>query len=480
MFKSSLLAAAALLVTVGAGNAQTTKNLTHPAPDGMNIGFLLTDGTVLAQGYNDTDFWKLTPDSTGSYVNGTWTQVASLPSGYSPDAGSSAMVANGKLIFVGGEYNFGNFTLTDICTVYDPVADTWTQFNPPAGWHYIGDSPNSVLPNGGFLLGRKLSKKIAVLSPATLTWTEMAFKGKKDFNAEEGWTLMPNGTILTADVKAGPNTEIYDPTTQKWTTAGKTPVALNGPPEEGPIHFGKGNKHVYTPPGEIGPAILRPDGTVYATGATPLNGSFGYTAVYTPGAKGGTGTWAAGPNFPSGEDAGDSFAALLPTGNVLVESESGRLYEFDGTKLNQTTFNGQGALLVLPSGEILLGGDAVYRAKGTVNSAWAPTITSVPSSLTPGSTYTISGTQFNGLSQANSFGDEFQTNTNYPLVRITNTGTGQVYYARTHDHSTMGVATGTATVSTSFDVPASAPTGASTLVVVANGIPSAPANVTIQ
>jgi hypothetical protein len=480
MLKSSLLAAAALLVTVGAANAQTTKNLVHPAPDGMNIGFLLTDGTVLAQGYNGNDFWKLTPDNTGSYVNGTWTQVASLPSGYDPDAGSSAVIADGRLIFVGGEYNFGNFDLTDICTVYDPVANTWTEFDAPKGWHYIGDSPNSVLPNGGFLLGRKLSEKIAVLSPSTLTWTEMHFKGKADFNAEEGWTLLPNGTILTADVKDGPNTEIYDPKKQRWTTAGKTPVALNGPPEEGPIHFGKNNKHVYDPPGEIGPAILRPDGTVYATGATPKGGSFGYTAIYTPGANGATGTWAAGPNFPNGEDAGDSFATLLVTGNVLVEAESGRLYEFNGTTLTQTQFNGDGALLVLPSGEILLGGDAVYRPSGTVNSAWAPTITSVPSELTPGNTYTISGTQFNGLSQANSFGDEFQTNTNYPLVRITNTASGQVYYARTHDHSTMGVATGNATVSTNFDVPANAPTGASTLVVVANGIPSAPANVTIE
>jgi hypothetical protein len=480
MFKSSLLAAAALLVTVGAGNAQTTKNLVHPAPDGMVIGFLLTDGTVLAQGYNDTDFWKLTPDNTGSYVNGTWTQVASLPKGYSPDAGSSAIIADGRLIFVGGEYNFGNFTLTDICTVYDPVANTWTEFNPPAGWHYIGDSPNSVLPDGNFLLGRKLNKKIAVLAPSTLTWTEMAFKGKKDFNAEEGWTLLPNGTILTADVKAGPHTEIYDPTAQKWTSAGNTPVALNGPPEEGPIHFGKDNKHVYDPPGEIGPAILRPDGTVYATGATPVNGSFGNTAVYTPGANGGIGTWATGPSFPNGEDAGDSFASLLVTGNVLVEAESGTLYEFNGTTLTRTKYNGEGALLVLPSGEVLLAGDAVYIPKGSVNSAWAPTITSVPSTLTPGSTYQISGTQFNGLSQANSFGDEFQTNTNYPLVRITNTASGQVYYARTHDHSTMGVATGSTTVSTNFDVPANAPTGASTLVVVANGIPSAPANVTIQ
>jgi hypothetical protein len=44
----------------------------------------------------------------------------------------------------------------------------------------------------------------------------------------------------------------------------------------------------------------------------------------------------------------------------------------------------------------------------------------------------------------------------------------------------MAVATGTKIVSTNFDVPKTAETGASSLVVVANGIPSAPVNVTVQ
>ena len=73
-----------------------------------------------------------------------------------------------------------------------------------------------------------------------------------------------------------------------------------------------------------------------------------------------------------------------------------------------------------------------------------------------------------------------QTATNYPLVRITNNSTGHVFYARTHDHSTMGVATGNTTVSTNFDVPSSMEKGASQLEVVANGIPSQPVSVTVK
>jgi hypothetical protein len=129
---------------------------------------------------------------------------------------------------------------------------------------------------------------------------------------------------------------------------------------------------------------------------------------------------------------------------------------------------------------VLVGGTEVYNPTGTYEAGWAPTITLAPSSVTHGLTYKISGTQFNGLSQAAAFGDEFETATNYPLVRITNSGTGHVFYAKTHNHSTMGVATGSAIVSTMFDVPSSIETGASTLEVVANGIPSAPVSITVN
>ncbi len=58
-------------------------------------------------------------------------------------------------------------------------------------------------------------------------------------------------------------------------------------------------------------------------------------------------------------------------------------------------------------------------------------------------------------------------------MRIVNNSTSHVFYARTHDHSTMGVATGSTPVSTNFDVPVME-TGPCQLYVVANGIPSAP------
>jgi hypothetical protein len=463
----------------GISSAQKLQQLVNQAPDGAYVEFLMTDGTVVVQGGGCTDWWKLTPTNTGSYVKGTWTQIASLPSGYDPYATAGAVLADGRLLVSGGEYSEcgGEFTLTNQSAIYDPKTNKWTMLKPPKGWYDIGDSPSSVLPNGLFLLGRKTNKDMATLDPSTLKWTEVGSKGKADFNAEEGWTLLPDGTILTWDVKDNPNSEIYDPSSQTWTSAGDTPTNLMGPPEEGCLKYG--NNHTYCPPGETGPGILRPDGTVFATGALHEGDSTGHTAIYTPGQNGGKGSWAAGPDFPNGDAAGDSFAALLPNGHVLVLGNSGQMYEFDGTKFFATTV-GYGSLIVMPTGEVLVAGVAAYTSTGKYMSAWAPTISKFPSSVTRGSTYQISGTQFNGLSQAVNFGDEFESATNYPIVRITNNSSGHVFYARTHDHSTMGVATGKTTVSTNFDVPSSMETGASSLVVVANGIPSKAVSITVN
>jgi hypothetical protein len=467
------LMAAALAALPGLACADSIQQLKNQPPDGAQLTFLLTDGTVLAQGGGDSDFYVLTPDKTGSYVNGTWTQVGSLQSGYEPSASASQVLADGRVLMEGGEYNFGQFALTNLGAVYDPIAQTWTPVKPPKGWQNIGDSPSVVLPDGTYFLGDKLHERGAFLNPSTMKWTAAGYTGKNDFNAEEGWTLMPDGSVLTFDVKAHPKSESYNSSTQSWSELGSTVVNLQAPDcsphKECCLNYPPSNK-CYYPPGEVGPAVLRPDGTVFATGAS------GHNAVYTPGSG-----WAAAPDFPNGDAAGDSFATLLTDGDAMVEGNSGELYMWDGTNLTDTHSQAYGIMTVLPNGQILVGGSEVYISSGTYQAAWQPTISKFPSKVTLGKTYPISGTQFNGLSQAGGgMGDEYQSSTNYPLVQITNTKTGDVFYARTHDHSTMGVATGSETVSTNFDVPSGMETGASSLVVIANGIPSQPVSITVN
>ncbi len=479
----ALLLAASFAALPSLAAAQTFTNLTHQPPDGVIITMQMTDGTVLAQGSNDSDWWKLTPDIKGSYVNGTWSRMADLPSGYSPYAQAEAVLADGRLIISGGEYNFNQFSFTNQTAVYDPLANKWTMIDPPKGWTNIGDSPEIVLPDGRFVLGYKFKTKMAALDPKTLTWTPLPSKGKNGEHAEEGWVLLPDGSFLTVDVKSHPESERYVPETGKWLDEGSTIVDLRGPQNccGTCIQYGPKNK-CYDPPGETGAAIRRPDGTIFATGAMPDGQNTAHTAIWTPPSKGNKkGRWTPGPDFPNGDEAFDDPVSILPNGNVLAEGYSGALYEFDGKHLTREPFNSAGGILMpLPTGEVLVGGFAVYKSTGTYQPSWAPTISAFPSTVARGSSYQISGTQFNGLNQGAAYGDEFDTHTNYPLVRITNNATGHVFYARTHDHSSMGIATGSAIIMTNFDVPSAAETGASKLEVVANGIPSTAVAITVN
>ena len=114
---------------------------------------------------------------------------------------------------------------------------------------------------------------------------------------------------------------------------------------------------------------------------------------------------------------------------------------------------------------------ALSTSGGDYHGDWVPVIRSVPTTLHAGASYSLTGQRLNGMSQGAFYGDDFQSATNYPLVRITNNATGHVFYARTHDHSSMAVAQQTDST-TQFDVPAGIETGPSRLEVVTNGIPS--------
>jgi hypothetical protein len=239
---------------------------------------------------------------------------------------------------------------------------------------------------------------------------------------------------------------------------------------------------------EIGPAILLPDGRVFAIGAT------GATALYTPDPDATkAGTWASGPSLVDSHNNPsfpmDTPAALLPNGEVLLASAPGPPCDYP----SPTTFflydpstntasveispsNGDGSpfggrMLLLPTGQVLYSASRkdieVYTPDAGGDPSWKPVVTNFPDTLIVGKTHTISGTQFNGLSQACSYGDDAQMATNYPIVQLQRGG--KVYFLRSSNHSTMGVATGNATVSTNIVVPTNVPTGPAIMTVIANG-----------
>jgi hypothetical protein len=473
----------------------------------LGLPLLLTDGSVIFNAICSSGTWyKLTPDINGNYATGSWSPIASLPviNGiqYNPLWYASQVLPDGRVIINGGEFNFdAGCANTDPFTtkgaIYDPVGDAWTAVAPPGGWSGIGDAQSVVLANGTYMLANPLNLQMVLLNIGNMSWTPTG-SGKFDRNDEEGWSLLPNGKVLTVDAytgtgTCGTNSEVYDPSTGSWASAGSTIVQL--PDCSGVKSF------------EVGPQVLRPDGTLVAFGATTTGTA--HTAIFNSS----LGTWSQGSDILSVCGAqsttpctlADAPAALLPNGNILFAAApsnwpasnsflSGTHFfelNYSDNTIAQVTDAANAAslasynfnFLLLPTGEVLVVqfGSVVQiytPSNQNYQASWQPVVQSVPTTLRAGGTYAASGTQFSALSFGASYGDDYQSSTNFPLVRIVNNATQHVFYARTFNHSTRSVAPNMAG-STNFKVPANIELGASTLYVVANGIPSAGTPVTI-
>jgi hypothetical protein len=464
---------------------------------------LLTDGTVIVHIDRTRFWWQLTPDTNGSYVNGTWSQIATLlPPGYAPRFFGSQVLSDGRVIINGGEYNDndngGMPVWTSMGAIYHPLFGAWRNVPPPMGWANIGDAQTVVLNDGTYMLANALTKQQALFNAANLTWTATG-TGKADRNDEEGWTLLPSGDVLAVDAYTdfNPNcpadptgSERYRDATGDWVSAGSTIVKL---PDCGPPNRSY----------ELGPQVLRPDGTVIAFGGT--TSGVAHTAIFDSS----TGIWSVGPDIPSiggtPYTLADAPAALLPSGNILFAASpsnwqtNGRFpnpthfFEVsltnsvaqvtdnpDGARLNSFQWN----FLLLPTRQVLAAESDtpnvwIYTPSGSPDPAWAPVISTWPPIVRRAFTYQLTGTQFNGLSEGVAYGDDVQASTNYPIVKIVNNATGHVFYERTSGFSTRSVNPGTAT-STNFMISGKTETGASSLYVIANGISSTPVPLVVQ
>jgi hypothetical protein len=90
--------------------------------------------------------------------------------------------------------------------------------------------------------------------------------------------------------------------------------------------------------------------------------------------------------------------------------------------------------------------------------------------------FTLTGTRLNGPSDASAYGDDVQSNENYPIVRLSNSS-GLVFYCRSHDWTATGVDNVLESVRFTLN-PATVP-GNYQLTVSAGGISSAPVPLTV-
>ncbi len=458
--------------------------LNHQAPNPIDTLLLLPDGTVMgACGEQDdgsigTNWYRLTPDSHGSYVNGTWSQLASM--NYPRLYYSSQVLTNGQVFIAGGEYSDTNAFSgpgTTNAEIYNPLSDTWTVL-PYIGANAFDDSSSEILPSGNVLVAPVSPSSFGgtlIWNTANNSWTagpDLFRGGDED---EASWLKLPDNSILTIDspvyssTGSGTNSERYIPSLNQWINDANLPVSIYDT--------------VYD---EMGPALLLPDGRAFFVGAT------GNTAFYTPSGTTAKGSWAAGPPLPNSSVSADAPGAMMVNGKALyvfsssVYATDNNFYEYDSVAnsftpvsspaqytANQVSFAFR--MLDLPDGTVLLSFGSqqlfVYQPDGSPLAAGKPAINSL--STNNDGSYHLTGTLFNGISEGAGYGDDAQMNSNYPLVRMTNSS-GQVFYAQTYNWNSTGVMTGTNVVSTDFTVPVNIASGNYSLVVTANGNASAP------
>jgi len=245
---------------------------------------------------------------------------------------------------------------------------------------------------------------------------------------------------------------------------------------------------------ETGAALRLPDGRAFFLGSPKTS------AYYQPSGSSAPGTWTAGPVPPGGRGAPDAPMGMLVDGRILCALSPApkpfdhfpkptTFFEFDyltntyeeiaapggGTSIDDPSYTF--CFLALPDGSVFCTHQAsatyyVYVPDGAPLAIGRPTIKSVVKQ--PDSTYLLTGTGFNGISEGASYGDDWQMNTNWPIVRLASTRGPEVHYARTFGWNSTGVATGEAVTTTSMSLPPSIAPGSYSLVVVANGIASKP------
>ena len=474
----AVVAVVALSALAPSALAGTWTKLVHNPPSAVNMMMLLPNGTVMAQRTGEKAWYRLTPDSTGSYVNGTWTPLTPMIDSRLYYA--SQVLRDGRVFVAGGEYGTGGSKVE----IYDPIANTWTAINPPAAlWNpatdNFVDALSEVLSDGRVIVmpvSPHTSGVGLIYDPVANTWSNAGKLKHGSNEVEASWVKLPDDSLLVIDFFAT-TSERYITPTNTWINDANVPVQIYD-----------------SIIGEMGGALLLPNGKGFFLGAT------GHTALYTPTGTTSPGTWVAGPDFPAGQATPDAPCAMMIDGKMLCavsdKPVSGnpfpsptRFYEYDWASNSFAQVSGPTGLtdntppyttimLDLPNGQVLythMGSDVyAYTPSGPPLAAGKPAISGITQNG-DGSWHLV-GTGLNGISEGATYGDDAQMSSNYPLVRVT--AGGVVKYLRTYGWSSTGVMTGATPVSTEFTAAGLLP-GDYSLEVVANGIASDPVTFTV-
>lgn len=497
-----LAAACAFACLMGASmssRAATWTKLANLALSGVGTMMLLTDGTIMVHGVPYNRWLRLEPSGAGNYVDGTWSALAPMSTERLYFA--SHVLPSGKVLVLGGEYSGTPLAAnrTNTGEIYDPPSDTWTPIaNHPEP--NFGDDPSMLLPDGKILAGSIFTNQTYLYDIATNSWSYAASKVYPDRSDEESWVKLANGNVLTFDVfmsvdHSGQYAEIFNPTTRTWSSVSPSDSSARGTiPSLSSVALDY----------ELGPFLkVRGhgiQGRIFGIGAT------GHTALYSPS----THTWEPGPDVLGsvGENtvlfgADDAPGAVMPSGHVLFAADAAptlgtfspptQLFDYDPVANTiapvapanpDANLSGTPAfatrMLVLPNGQILFSDSTrqlwIYTPDGAPEPSWMPVVSNVR--YRGAGVFTLHGARMNGQSAGSGYGDDAESDENYPIVRLED-AVGHVYYARTSNWSKTGVGQSVAQETVDFTLAPGMIPGEYAIIVSGAGISSKPRCLTI-
>ncbi len=318
----------------------TTASLNTPRD--LPTATLLQNGKVLVVGgYNNSN--ALNSAEIFDPSSNTWIVTANMS--VARGRHSATLLGNGKVLVAGGSNSTGNLASAEI---YDPATNTWT----PTGaltsvrvW-----SSATLLPSGKVLvIGGSNSfflNTAETYDPSNNTWTAVASMATGRYNHTA--TLLPSGNVLVAaGYGFGPGgnaiqaAEVYNPTTNVWSSAGNLAAA----------------RYSHT-------ATLLPNGLVLIAGGSGNSSTLSSAELYNPTSN----TWSAAPGLSSARQS--ATATLLPSGILLVAGGYGSSGMINSAELYNpatnlwalagamTTARAEHTATLLTSGQILTTGGA--------------------------------------------------------------------------------------------------------------------------
>jgi hypothetical protein len=399
----------------------------------------------------------------------SWAFAANKVYSDSSDEEGWVKLSDGRVLTydIGKSSNSGS----SFAEIYNPTTNTWSSISPADGTANgtfpllssaaaateIGPSLR-LLDGRIFLIGA--TGHTALYTPSTKTWAagpdiigslngNPALFGADDAPA----AIMPNGHVLLA-ADAGPS-----PVNSSGNATSGSNIITNIP--------STANFYVnWAVTQTSGPAVI-PAGANIVSIDSP-------TQIHI--SKNATGTAAGiGLKFGGAYNPPTQLFDFNPTAGTISPVSPAIPDTFLNTLNVYNT-----SMLMLPTGQVLFSDGLeqlwVYTPDGTASPTYRPVTTNV--AYNGGGLFTLTGRQLTGQSAGAAYGDDAEMDENYPIVRLVNS-TGNTYYCRTTNWSSVGVAGGSALQTVNFTLHPAVTAGDYVLIVSAAGISSFPTAVNI-